>query len=216
MGDITQKTLAPVPAMGLILCQQRLVMRSILALACSLVVAYAAITQQPTPTELAQVTATTLQAGITPLATPDTSVEYYTSTNLITIPGETNDVLTRAGQTITIAIPTCRQTAIPDSNGHVPAGSCGALWNYYPSFTAAAVFTALFIVLLAVHSWQAIAYRKVREYPLAVFQWNYERLMGMPLTKFATAEVVLGHHNSLCMGDDRHALSNYQHEKPAV
>jgi hypothetical protein len=92
--------------------------------------------------------------------------EYYTSTNLITIAGETNAAVTRAGNTITIAIPTCRSTIIPDPNGYVPPGTCGSLWNYYPSFGAAATFTGIFMIIMAVHGWQIVVYRKVCEHHL--------------------------------------------------
>ncbi|KAI1626474.1 RTA1 domain protein [Exophiala viscosa] len=55
---------------------------------------------------------------------------------------------------------TCVQTITPDKNGYVPPGSCGALWDYNPSFGAAIVFSVLFGMLLIAHLAQAIAYRK--------------------------------------------------------
>lgn len=137
-----------------------------LALVPSLGLAVAAFLQQPTPTKHHQFEARTLTSEPTSTASQNSKIDYYTSTQLVIIPGETNVAVTRAGNTITIAIPTCHQTAIPDNNGYIPPGTCGALWNYYPSFDAAAAFTALFIILLIVHIWQAIAYRKVRGFPV--------------------------------------------------
>ncbi|KAI1610971.1 RTA1 domain-containing protein [Exophiala viscosa] len=93
--------------------------------------------------------------------TASTGVEYYTSTKVITLKaGTTNSHTTVAPQTIQIALPTCIQTITPDKNGHVPAGTCNALWDYYPSFGAALVFSALFGLLVIAHIWQAAAYKK--------------------------------------------------------
>lgn len=58
-------------------------------------------------------------------------------------------------RTIDIVIPTCIRTITPDANGYLPPGTCGALYNYYPSFVAALVTTVLFAVLTIVHVWQA-------------------------------------------------------------
>ncbi|KAJ6438282.1 Protein RTA1-like protein 9 [Purpureocillium lavendulum] len=84
----------------------------------------------------------------------------FTTTKYITIDGETNSQVTIPGQTIAIAIPTCVQTATPDANGHVPPGTCGAIWNYYPSFYAAMAFAILFAILVGIHIWQAAMYEK--------------------------------------------------------
>ncbi len=89
-----------------------------------------------------------------------------TTTKYITIDGQTDSHVTIPGQTIAIAIPTCVQTITPDANGYVPPGTCGAIWNYYPSFRAAVAFAALFAVLVTVHIWQAVAYKKVRTYSI--------------------------------------------------
>lgn len=133
------------------------------AAALNLTVASALAIQTPSPTIHLQ------QAHTPSPATTSTSdlLETFITTNLITIPGETNSVLTIPGKTITIAIPTCSQTVTPDANGYVPPGTCGALWNYYPSFGAAIVFTVLFVVLVLVHLWQAVVSRKVRECSLS-------------------------------------------------
>ncbi|KAK5060073.1 hypothetical protein LTR84_009957 [Exophiala bonariae] len=95
------------------------------------------------------------------LSTPTTMITF-TTTELIVIDGETNAVLTIPAKTITLALPTCIQTVMPDSNGHVPPGTCGAIWDYYPSYGAAIAFTILFAALVAAHIWMAIKYQKVR------------------------------------------------------
>lgn len=132
---------------------------SLLAAAMQVAVASSLALHTPSPT-------THLQQARTPSpsSTSQGLIETFTSTNLITIPGETNSAVTIPGKTITIELPACSQTITPDSNGYVPPGTCGALWNYYPSFGAAIVFTILFAVLVMVHVWQAVVYRKVREY----------------------------------------------------
>lgn len=120
----------------------------------------AAVISDPTPTP----TPVRQEATATPAAsTSSTSgIDYFTSTEVITIKGGvTNNHVTLAPQTIEIAIPTCVQTITPDKNGYVPPGTCNALWDYYPSFGAALVFTALFGILVSVHIWQAAAYKKV-------------------------------------------------------
>jgi hypothetical protein len=108
---------------------------------------------------------TTLIARETSVATPSpaqtTGVDFIT-TEHITIAGETNAYHTQAAKTIEIAIPTCIQTITPDPNGHVPPGTCGALWDYYPSFVAALIFTGIFGVLTITHVYQAVKLRKVQ------------------------------------------------------
>ncbi|EXJ85588.1 hypothetical protein A1O1_05953 [Capronia coronata CBS 617.96] len=55
---------------------------------------------------------------------------------------------------------TCTQTIKPDKNGYVPPGTCGSLYEYYPSFGAAIVFSVLFGILFIAHLAQAIAHKK--------------------------------------------------------
>jgi hypothetical protein len=74
--------------------------------------------------------------------------------------GATNAHVTIPGETIAIAIPTCIQTVTPDANGYVLPGTCGALYDYYPSFVAAAVTAAIFGVLSVVHITQASLYKR--------------------------------------------------------
>ncbi|KAH6664441.1 RTA1 domain-containing protein, partial [Halenospora varia] len=92
-------------------------------------------------------------------ATTLAPVEYYTSTILNTIPGITNAQVTLPAKTITILIPTCSQTIVPDSNGYVPPGTCGALYDFYPSFAAAVVFSLLFGALTMGHIWLAAKWK---------------------------------------------------------
>ncbi|TPX16968.1 uncharacterized protein E0L32_003530 [Thyridium curvatum] len=101
--------------------------------------------EQATPTPAGSITSTNINS---------------ISTKLIIITGVTESYVTIPEKTITLDIPTCVQTTIPDKNGHVPAGSCGSIWNYYPSFEAATVFAVLFALLTAVHIWQAAYYKK--------------------------------------------------------
>ena len=96
-------------------------------------------------------------------------IGYFTTTKYIVIDGVTNDHVTLPAKTIEIAIPTCVQTEIPDKNGHVPPGTCGSLWAYYPSFAAAVVFAVLFLSLLVLHVWQAARHRKVNMYHLRAY-----------------------------------------------
>jgi hypothetical protein len=111
----------------------------------------------PTATAVSPRQVTVLSTTSTPAPTGN-----FLTTEHITVDGVTNDHLTIPGKTIDIAIPTCVQTIIPDSNGYVPPGTCGALWQYYPSFNAAVAFAVLFGLLTAVHIWQAARYNKVR------------------------------------------------------
>jgi len=106
----------------------------------------------PTPTLAPQHTATD---------TATTSAFEFMTTNYITIPGVTNDHVTIAPQTLSIAVPTCIQTITPDKNGYVPTGTCNALYDYYPSFTAALVFSILFGILTVAHISQAAFFKTV-------------------------------------------------------
>lgn len=99
------------------------------------------------------------------IATTTSGFEFIT-TKYITIAGQTNDHVTLAPQTIALALPTCIQTITPDKNGYVPPGTCGALYDYYPSFAAAVVFAVLFGMLTVAHIAQAAVFKKVSFTPL--------------------------------------------------
>lgn len=135
----------------------------ILALAASAAALPSGPSPTPTNTQLFQrsvITSSTVSA----VPTGD-----FITTKFITIPGVTDSHVTVPAKTITLALPTCVQTIEPDANGYVPPGSCGALWNYYPSFAAAIAFAVVFGVLTAVHIWQAARYKKVRKSALHTF-----------------------------------------------
>ena len=110
---------------------------------------------------------TTFSAPTPTLAPRDTptdstaAIEFMTI-DYITIPGVTNDHVTLAPQTISIAVPTCIQTITPDKNGYVPPGTCNALYDYYPSFAAALTFSVFFGMLTIAHIWQAAFFKTVR------------------------------------------------------
>ncbi|KAF7558761.1 hypothetical protein G7046_g5398 [Stylonectria norvegica] len=113
----------------------------------------------PTPTALA-----TLAARATTAPAESATTSYPTGdfiiTDHITVTGVTQSHVTIPGKTIAFARPTCVRTLTPDKNGHLPPGTCGAIWDYYPSFAAATVFALLFAALTAVHIWQAAKYKK--------------------------------------------------------
>ncbi|KAK1486133.1 RTA1 domain-containing protein [Colletotrichum abscissum] len=113
----------------------------------------------PTPT-LPNSLANRQDSTVTSSSTSSIPTGDFIATKYITIPGVTNSYVTVPAKTIDIAIPTCVQTIEPDANGYIPPGECGAIWNYYPSFAAAAVFAALFGILTAVHIWQAAKHKK--------------------------------------------------------
>ncbi|TVY84053.1 Protein RTA1 [Lachnellula suecica] len=112
-----------------------------------------ALLPTPTPTLIPRDTATTPS----PTAAP-TDIYFYT-TIYNTIPGVTNDHLTIPQKTLTLVLPTCSQTITPDKNGYVPPGTCGSLYQYYPSFAAAIVFSIIFGVLSFVHIFLAAKFK---------------------------------------------------------
>ncbi|KAJ7487272.1 RTA1 like protein-domain-containing protein [Mycena galericulata] len=103
----------------------------------------ATATSTPTPT-------------LTPTAVP--TGEFLT-TKFITVAGHTDAHATIAGHTVTLVLPTCIQTEIPDKNGFVPPGTCNALYDFYPSFAAAVLFSLLFGAVTALHIAQAVKYK---------------------------------------------------------
>lgn len=68
------------------------------------------------------------------------------------------------------SIPQCTTTIKPDSNGWVPPGTCGYYGKmYYPSFTAAVIFSILAGIILLGHIIQAARHPKMGLQRLAVF-----------------------------------------------
>lgn len=96
-----------------------------------------------------------------PSPTLPPSKGYFLTTQYIVIDGFTNAYATEHPKTITLALPTCHQTIIPDRNGYVPPGTCGAMYNYYPSFNAALATAVLFGILTTLHLCLAVIYKKV-------------------------------------------------------
>ena len=122
--------------------------------------------ETPTPILVTESIAITLRIAIRQTSVAVTSAPTATgvdflTTKHITIEGFTNAHATNPAKTIDIAIPTCIQTIEPDANGYLPPGTCHALWDYYPSFSAALAFTLLFLFLTLSHLYQSIVYRKV-------------------------------------------------------
>lgn len=117
--------------------------------------AAAAFLPTPTPTLAPREISTTAS----PTAAP-TDI-YFETTIFDTLPGVTNGHTTIAHKTLTLVLPTCSHTIIPDKNGHVPPGTCGALYQYYPSFAAAIVFSFIFGALSISHIFQAANFKTV-------------------------------------------------------
>lgn len=53
-------------------------------------------------------------------------------------------------------------TMTPDHNGYVPEYACNAQYNYYPSFTAAIIFSVIFGITTVGHIYQAFHHKKLR------------------------------------------------------
>jgi hypothetical protein len=118
-----------------------------------------ALVLHPTPTPT--LTLIPRDSSTTPAPTAAPTDIYFTTTKLDIIPGVTNDHVTVHGNTITLALPTCIQTITPDKNGYVPPGTCGALYEYYPSFAAAIVFSIIFGALTIGHIFLAARFKTV-------------------------------------------------------
>ncbi|KAI1408706.1 RTA1 like protein-domain-containing protein [Hypoxylon sp. FL1857] len=119
----------------------------------------------PTPVLTLESITRTLQGGVKQAAASVTTAPTATgidflTTQHVTIDGFTDDYATVPAKTINIAIPTCVQTIKPDANGYLPPGTCNALWDYYPSFSAALAFTVIFGLLTLAHIYQGIAHKK--------------------------------------------------------
>jgi len=120
-----------------------------LIIAASTATALALQTPSPTANPVIQV----FPRSTTEVASVPTG--YFKTTRYITISGVTDAYRTQADKTIDIVIPTCIQTIIPDKNGYVPPGTCGSLYNYYPSFISAVIFSLAFGMLTISHIFQA-------------------------------------------------------------
>ena len=129
------------------------------------------------------------------IAFPTASITsiYFLTTDYVTIPGVTNAHVTIPAKTIDIVIPTCIHTITPDKNGYVPPGTCGALYDYYPSFTAAVIVAVLFGILTVVHITQAAVYRKVSSSSQYIQLNTSANFNG-------NTEVLLGHYHGKFVG----------------
>lgn len=67
---------------------------------------------------------------------------------------------THSSTTTASASATCT-TAIPDKNGHVDPSACNAIYEYYPSFAAAILFSGLLLAAVILHIFQAAKFKKV-------------------------------------------------------
>jgi len=152
----------------------------------SVTTALAVSSSFPTPT-------TTLSETATASPVASTTSVYFLTTEYITIPGVTNAHVTIPAKTIDIAIPTCIHTIKPDKNGYVPPGTCGALYDYYPSFAAAIVVAVLFGMLTVAHITQAAIYKKVSS--------SVQNIWLVTIANFnGNTEVLLGHYHGKFVG----------------
>ncbi|KUJ13210.1 RTA1-domain-containing protein [Mollisia scopiformis] len=71
----------------------------------------------------------------------------------------TSTISSTASTTVASATATCT-TAVPDKNGYVDPSACNALYEYYPSFGAAVLFSFLFSTVTALHIFQAAKFHK--------------------------------------------------------
>lgn len=114
-------------------------------------------TQTNSPTVIATVISTAISTPVTTtLVTTLVPRTQFITIDPITLPDETV-----AAKTITLDIPECSPTIMPDSNGYVPPGNCNAQYNYYPSFAAALVAALFFGAVTSVHIAEGIKYKKV-------------------------------------------------------
>ncbi|KAF7899137.1 uncharacterized protein EAF01_008350 [Botrytis porri] len=135
---------------------------SLVVLASTVFIATNALVLSTTTTHSSPTAAPTiLHRDATATASPaSTSPLYFLTTNYITIVGVTNAHVTIPAKTVSFAVPTCIQTLTPDKNGHLPPGTCNALYDYYPSSASAIAFAAIFGVLTLAHIIQAFFYKK--------------------------------------------------------
>jgi hypothetical protein len=141
------------------------------------------------------------QASPTPTLPPTITGEYFMTTKYITIDGFTNDHATKHPETITLALPTCHQTIPPDNNGYLPPGTCGAMYNYYPSFAAAIVAAVVFGALTIAHTGLAAVYKKVRIN--GFLRKKEDVVLRMKSNMKWILEILLGDNHGQSMGNHR-------------
>ncbi|KAL2074073.1 hypothetical protein VTL71DRAFT_7851 [Oculimacula yallundae] len=102
------------------------------------------------------------EPSIPPLSLPPLSLPP------VIIPSVTIAKFSLKSLELNLPTPTCVQTIKPDKNGHVPPGTCNALWSYYPSFIAAVVTAAIFGVITIVHVGEAIYFKTAYAWVISV------------------------------------------------
>lgn len=107
------------------------------------------------PLETATSTAITPIRTPTPTAIPTNPLARRDSST------STTSTRTEFSFSLSLDLPTdtCTPTIAPDKNGYVPPTECNAMYNYYPSFSAALAFTVIFGMLLLAHSAQMFMYK---------------------------------------------------------
>jgi hypothetical protein len=110
-------------------------------------VAAAAAPQITPPPVLGARAAEFTGVSIAPVSIPDVNIPPVS----ITVPS--------FSLSLDLPTPTCTQTIVPDKNGYLPPGTCNSLYNFYPSFTAAVIMTAVFGILSFAHIVQAIMFK---------------------------------------------------------
>lgn len=115
-------------------------------------------TSVPSPALIARASITTPPLPTTPPARRDDDFKLSLDIPQVSIaqPSIPSLSLDLPAQTCT---PGFESYATPGLDGYVPAGSCNALWVYFPNFAAAIAFSVLFGILTIAHIGQAVMYR---------------------------------------------------------
>jgi len=83
------------------------------------------------------------------------------------------------------------KTITPDKNGYVPPGTCGSLYNYYPSFICAMIFSLVFGILTIAHIVQASMLKSVC---FQLMLWTNELIVSQ-------SEIFMGGDNGRDLGN---------------
>ncbi|QGA14779.1 hypothetical protein EYB26_002435 [Talaromyces marneffei] len=111
------------------------------------------------PLETASSTAITPIRTTAPIATPTGLLQRRAPAE--TDSSSTTSTRTQFSLSLSLDLPTntCRPTIAPDKNGYVPPTECNAIYDYYPSSSAAVAVTVLFGMLLLAHTVQMFTYK---------------------------------------------------------
>ncbi|ODA75837.1 hypothetical protein RJ55_08659 [Drechmeria coniospora] len=110
-------------------------------------------TQPPTPTRPRELEIRAADVDIPQVSIPKVVIPP------VSIPPVSIKPVSIPPLSLDLPTPTCTPTMQPGKDGYLPPGTCGALWNYFPSFAAAVAFAVLFAVLLVAHVGQALHHR---------------------------------------------------------